>query len=363
MLAGEPPYAGADGAGDDGASGSPAARRACGSCGRGARAGEQAIRTALAPVAGRPVRDRGAVRRGRWRRRRRARHGGQTPASDRPAPRRRLRGQARRGVPVAARTLVLGFLIGLGVLFAWRRSHGEALPERGSWPCSHSRTSATPAEEYFADGITDAVRGKLDRPAWTRGIAGRSSSQYKHTDKALTQIAQELGVEPPGDGEGALGEGGGRQPAGAGESRAGAGDAGGSPRPSGSNVRRRAHRRVPGPGEVAAGWPRTRRGARRQHSPGAGDPTDAEPGRLRSLPARRGRGARPGAARSRVVASRHPGVRAGLALDSNFALAWAQLAMARSFLYANAGPTPALKLQTRAAADRAVALAPGRPHR
>jgi tetratricopeptide (TPR) repeat protein len=49
-----------------------------------------------------------------------------------------------------------------------------------------------------------------------------------------------------------------------------------------------------------------------------------------------------------------------VALDSGFAMAWAQLSVARSFLYVNAGPTPELKLQARAAAERALALAPGK---
>ena len=58
-------------------------------------------------------------------------------------------------------TLVLGILIGLGVLFGWRRTHGDAADRaRGASPCCPSRTSETPLR-YFADGITDEVRGKL----------------------------------------------------------------------------------------------------------------------------------------------------------------------------------------------------------
>src|SRR4029077_1396883 len=43
-----------------------------------------------------------------------------------PTPRRPLR------LPVGALLLALGFAIGLGVLFAWRRSHPMAEPEAGS---------------------------------------------------------------------------------------------------------------------------------------------------------------------------------------------------------------------------------------
>ncbi|MEZ0333603.1 MAG: protein kinase, partial [Gemmatimonadales bacterium] len=71
----------------------------------------------------------------------------------------------RRPVPVLAVTLIAGFLLGLGVLFAWRHS----LESGGAAPGGASRVLAVlPFEnlgdsttDYFADGITDAVRGKL----------------------------------------------------------------------------------------------------------------------------------------------------------------------------------------------------------
>ena len=52
------------------------------------------------------------------------------------------------------------------------------------------------AEEYFADGITDAVRGKLTGLPGLEVIAGRSSSQYKHTDKDLTADRPRAGRRP-----------------------------------------------------------------------------------------------------------------------------------------------------------------------
>ncbi len=72
------------------------------------------------------------------------------------APRRPIR------LPAAALTLGLGFLIGLGVLFAWRRTHAGADadstgPKRiAVLPFENLGDSTT---EYFADGVTDAVRG------------------------------------------------------------------------------------------------------------------------------------------------------------------------------------------------------------
>ncbi len=50
-----------------------------------------------------------------------------------------------------------------------------------------------------------------------------------------------------------------------------------------------------------------------------------------------------------------------VALDSAFALAWAQLSRAQSILYANSSPSPATGAAARLAAERALALAPGRP--
>jgi len=49
-------------------------------------------------------------------------------------------------------------------------------------------------DEYFADGMTDEVRGKLYRLAGLEVIARYSSDQYRGTTKPLSQIAEELGA-------------------------------------------------------------------------------------------------------------------------------------------------------------------------
>jgi serine/threonine protein kinase/tetratricopeptide (TPR) repeat protein len=53
----------------------------------------------------------------------------------------------------------------------------------------------SPEEEYFADGMTDAVRGKLAGLASVRVIARSSSRAYKKSSKTVQQIGRELGVE------------------------------------------------------------------------------------------------------------------------------------------------------------------------
>ena len=51
------------------------------------------------------------------------------------------------------------------------------------------------ADAYFADGVTDAVRGKLAGLPQLRVIARSSSNQYKKTGKSPQQIGRELAVQ------------------------------------------------------------------------------------------------------------------------------------------------------------------------
>jgi eukaryotic-like serine/threonine-protein kinase len=103
---------------------------------------------------------------------------------------------ARLRVPVPALALGLGFLLGAGLLFAWRAKFGGVASETGP-----IRLAVLPfdnlgdtADAYFADGVTDAVRGKLTDLPGLEVIGSASSAQYRHSTKAPRQIAQELGV-------------------------------------------------------------------------------------------------------------------------------------------------------------------------
>ena len=104
---------------------------------------------------------------------------------------------ARRRFPVAAAALGLGFLVGVGVLFAWRRHAAGSGESAAAGPV---RLAVLPfdnlgdsSEAYFADGLTDAVRGKLTGVPGLAVIAPASSGQYRHTTKTPAQIGQELG--------------------------------------------------------------------------------------------------------------------------------------------------------------------------
>src|SRR5512134_2205268 len=113
----------------------------------------------------------------------------QAPGMPRSAGRRRVR------APMAMMMLGLGFLIGVGVLFGWLRSHagqGAVGPKRlAVLPFDNLGDSAV---AYFADGVTDAVRGKLAGVPGLQVIASASANEYKHTRKSPRLIARELGV-------------------------------------------------------------------------------------------------------------------------------------------------------------------------
>jgi eukaryotic-like serine/threonine-protein kinase len=55
-------------------------------------------------------------------------------------------------------------------------------------------TEGDTADAYFADGMTDEIRGKLSGLPTLRLIATASSNQYRHSTKPEAQIARELGV-------------------------------------------------------------------------------------------------------------------------------------------------------------------------
>ena len=272
--------------------------------------------------------------------------------------------RARR-LPVTAIALGVGFLIGLGVLFAWRHSHGSAAESAGPkvlavLPFENLGDST---DAYFADGVTEEVRGKLSRLAGLEVIARSSSNQYRHTTKAAQEIARELGADylltATVRWEKAAG--------------------------GASRVRVTPELVEAGPGHA----PRTRwqepfdasltdvfqvqadiatkvasaldvaLGDSARHELAA-KPTGNLPAYDAYL---KGEAASQG-----MAVGDPPSLRRAIGfyeqavgLDSASVPAWAQLARARALLYSNGTPTPELAAEAREAAERAQALGPDRP--
>ncbi len=85
-------------------------------------------------------------------------------------------------------------LLGAALLLVWSRTRSAA-------PAGGSALAVLPFENegdtsnaYFADGITDEIRGKLTALPALRVIARASSNQYRRSDKSPQQIARELGA-------------------------------------------------------------------------------------------------------------------------------------------------------------------------
>jgi serine/threonine-protein kinase len=104
----------------------------------------------------------------------------------------------KRGAPPLTLALGIGFVLGLGVLFGWLRTHGSAESLATTGPRMVAvlpfQNLGDSSDEYFADGMTDEVRGKLATLPGLQVIASGSASQYKGTAKSPQVIAKELGV-------------------------------------------------------------------------------------------------------------------------------------------------------------------------
>jgi eukaryotic-like serine/threonine-protein kinase len=269
----------------------------------------------------------------------------------------------RRRVPVAAMALVLGLLIGLGVLFAWRRSRPDTAAAAGA--AAQRRIAVLPfqnlgdsADAYFADGITDAVRGKLTALPGMLVIASNSSAQYRGTAKTPREIGRELGVDYLLVGKVRWAKGG------QGASRVQV-----SPelidvatasakwqQPFDAALTDVFKVQADVAGQVAQALDVALGG--RQQEVLAERPTAslaAYDAYLKGKAAR-GLGTSPTTLREAVAYQEQ-----AVALDSTFVAAWAQLAECSALMYANGAPSSALADRARSAADRAIALGPRQP--
>src|SRR5207253_837678 len=88
--------------------------------------------------------------------------------------------------------VVVALVGGFGV---WRWRHGRpATADAVRLAVLPFENLGDSARGYFADGMTDEVRGKLASLAGLQVIASTSSNQYRHTTKHPEEIGRELGV-------------------------------------------------------------------------------------------------------------------------------------------------------------------------
>ncbi|MGN6392342.1 MAG: BTAD domain-containing putative transcriptional regulator [Gemmatimonadales bacterium] len=279
-----------------------------------------------------------------------------TPIAGRPvAPRRRALGSA---------AAALGTIVVLVVaVLVWRSAR------RAAEPASARRLAVLPfqnlgdsADAYFADGVTDELRGKLAAVPGLEVVASLSSNDYRGSTRRLADIARDLGASYLLVGKIRWQRG----PAGASRVRV-----------SPELIR------------FAAGSPPTTK----WEQPFDAALTDVfavqadiatkvadELGVVLGDSARRRLTVKPtdnlaaydeflkGEAASEGMKADQAGLRRAIAfyeravsLDSTFAQAWSQLSRARTQLYSNGVPDKALGEAARVAAERARALAPDDP--
>ncbi len=267
-------------------------------------------------------------------------------------------GASRRRMPVALITLLLGFAVGLGLLFAWRRGHGG---ETASGPRLVAvlpfENVGAPADDYFADGMTDAVRGKLTSLPGLQVTSSASSAEFRHSTRAPREIARALGVnyllvgkvrwEKHPDGTSRVQVSPELIDAASGASR--------WQQPFDANltdvfqVQADIAGRVAGALDVALGDSAKRQLAERPTASLA-----AYDAYLRGMETANGvRGNDPPSLRVSATA-----LEQAVALDPAFGDAWAQLSRTYALLNVNGAPSPELGRRARIAADRAIAVAP-----
>lgn len=281
------------------------------------------------------------------------------PGGDAPA----ATGSRRRSMTLAT-VFGIGLLLGSGALFAWRFS-----TDRKGGDDSGSKLVAVlpfenqgaPEDEYFADGLTDEIRGKLSQVSGLDVIASGSANQYKKSDKSPRQIANELGVRYLLTGKvrwekGAAGNrvrvspeliviSGNQPPTTLWQAPFDASLTGVF------QVQADIAAQVAQALDVALGSAERQQLGERPTENLAAYDAYLKGEEIRNL-------GNPSPAALRPASQYYE---QAVALDSNFAVAWARFALVQTMMYVNGMPDPQLMLSARHSAERAVRLAPDRP--
>ncbi len=100
--------------------------------------------------------------------------------------------QRKKLIPLAVGTIIIA-ATGLFVLQPWKQT--TTASGRKTLVVIPFENQGDPAKEYFADGITDEITGRLSRLSGLGVIARSSAREYKKTTKTLKEIGNELGVD------------------------------------------------------------------------------------------------------------------------------------------------------------------------
>lgn len=106
-------------------------------------------------------------------------------------PRRPGHRRARIAILSAAALALLA--VSLFASFRWMRSRRPAIASLAVIPLDN--LSGDPAQDYFADGMTDELTTMLAKDSTLRIISRTSVMQYKHAHQPLKEIARALGAD------------------------------------------------------------------------------------------------------------------------------------------------------------------------
>jgi TolB-like protein/DNA-binding winged helix-turn-helix (wHTH) protein/Tfp pilus assembly protein PilF len=119
------------------------------------------------------------------------------PAVEVPAPSEARTYRRTLWLAVILTAFLVIFLVGFNIVGLRQRFQGRPDPTgiRSIAVLPLENLSHDPEQEYFADGMTEALTTELAQISSLKVISRTSVMQYKGTKKSLPQIAQELGVD------------------------------------------------------------------------------------------------------------------------------------------------------------------------
>jgi eukaryotic-like serine/threonine-protein kinase len=100
----------------------------------------------------------------------------------------------KRKAWLIAGVVVMPFLATVVAFHPWRKAPVAGLTDPKRIAVLPFENQGTPETDYFAEGMSDEVRGKLASLPAFAVVASTSSNQYRKTTKPIEQVARELGA-------------------------------------------------------------------------------------------------------------------------------------------------------------------------